>query len=118
MVTEKKKTHIKSKVWIEDGEGRVIFGPGRMRILEAIKRCGSLNAAARDLGMSYRGLWGKIKTTEEALGKPLLSKSVGGLSGGGSTLTRYAGKIMRHYYRLKQTIRLQADRLFEDDFTI
>jgi len=116
MLSKRKKTRIKSKVWIEDNRGRVIFGPGRMRILEAVKRCGSLNAAAKELGMSYRGLWGKLKTTEEALGKHLLSKSTGGVAGGGSTLTPYADKIMRRYYRLKQTIRLETDRLFEEDF--
>jgi molybdenum-dependent DNA-binding transcriptional regulator ModE len=45
-----------------------------------------------------------------------LLKSAGGLSGGGSTLTAYADEIMRRCYRLKQTIRLETDRLFEEDF--
>ena len=116
MLKRHKKTRIKSKVWIEDSRGRVVFGPGRMRILEAVKRRGSLNAAAKDLGMSYRGLWGKLKTTEAALGKPLLAKSAGGVAGGGSTLTPYADKIIRRYNRLKQAIRQETDRLFEEDF--
>ena len=72
------------KVWLEDREGRIIFGLGRMRILTAIEKCGSLNAAAKELKMSYRAVWGKIKVTEEALGKPLLVKSQGGSAGGGS----------------------------------
>ena len=116
MLKSRKKTRIKSKVWIEDSRGRVIFGPGRMRILEAVRRCGSLSAAAKDMGMSYRGLWGKLRTTEEALKKPLLSKTAGGVAGGGSTLTPYAHKIMRRYDRSKQTIRQETDRLFEEDF--
>jgi hypothetical protein len=77
MAAKSKKVCVKSKVWLEDREGRIIFGLGRMRILRAIDRCGSLNAAAKDLKMSYRAVWGKIKVTEDALGKPLLVKSQG-----------------------------------------
>jgi len=108
--------HVKSKVWLEDHQGRIIFGLGRMRILKAVERCGSLNAAAKDLKMSYRAVWGKIKVTEEALGKPLLVKSQGGSSGGGSTLTPYAHILMDRYLSLSRIIDTQADELFESDF--
>lgn len=107
---------VKSKVWLEDRQGRIIFGLGRMRILKAIERCGSLNAAAKDLKMSYRAVWGKIKVTEEALGKPLLSKSQGGHAGGGSTLTPYAHILMGRYRSLSRIIDTQADDLFENGF--
>ena len=85
MAAKTRKVSVKSKVWLEDRQGRIIFGLGRMRILSAIEKCGSLNSAAKDLKMSYRAVWGKIKVTEEALGKPLLVKSQGGSAGGGST---------------------------------
>jgi molybdate transport system regulatory protein len=53
----KKQNHlqVKSKVWLEDRDGRIIVGPGRMRILIPIEKCGFLNAAAKELKMSYRG---------------------------------------------------------------
>jgi molybdate transport system regulatory protein len=107
---------VKSKIWIEDKEGRVIFSMGRMRILKAIERCGSLNAAAKDLKMSYRAIWGKIKVTEEALGKPLLIKSQGGNAGGGSNLTPYAQTLMERYLKLSNIINSQVDELFGSDF--
>lgn len=116
MVDKGKKLHVKSKVWLEDQQGRIIFGLGRMRILRAIERCGSLNAAAKDLKMSYRAVWGKIKVTEEALGKPLLVKSQGGSAGGGSTLTPYAHTLMDRYLALSRIIDMQADDLFESGF--
>ena len=47
---------LRSKLWIEDGEGKVVFGLGRYRILDAIERLGSLQAAAKDLRMSYRAV--------------------------------------------------------------
>jgi len=108
--------HVKSKVWLEDSQGRIIFGLGRMRILEAVEACGSLNAAAKALKMSYRAVWGKIKVTEEALGKPLLIKSQGGSSGGGSTLTPYAHILMDRYHSLSRIIDTRADDLFESGF--
>jgi len=116
MAPKANKVIVKSKVWLEDSQGRIIFGLGRMRMLRAIEKCGSLNAAAKDLKMSYRAIWGKIKVTEEALGKPLLVKSQGGSAGGGSTLTPYAHTLMDRYLALSRIIDTQADDLFESDF--
>ena len=99
MSAKTKKVSVKSKVWLEDRHGRIIFGLGRMRILSAIEKCGSLNAAAKDLKMSYRAVWGKIKVTEEALGKPLLVKSQGGNAGGG----RESGSDAWKGYMRRQT---------------
>jgi molybdate transport system regulatory protein len=116
MAARKRKVRVRSKVWLEDRQGRIIFGLGRMRILWAIHKCGSLNAAAKDLKMSYRAVWGKIKVTEEALGQPLLVKSQGGSAGGGSTLTPYAYTLMERYLALSRIIDTQADDLFESGF--
>ena len=116
MSARTKKVSVKSKVWLEDPQGRIIFGLGRMRILNAVEKCGSLNAAAKDLKMSYRAVWGKIKVTEEALGKPLLVKSQGGSAGGGSTLTPYAHTLMERYLAISRIIDTQADDLFESGF--
>ncbi len=116
MSVKKRNVRVKSKVWLEDRQGRIIFGLGRMRILRAIEKCGSLNAAAKELKMSYRAVWGKIKVTEEALGRPLLVKSQGGCAGGGSVLTPYAHTLMERYLALSRIIDTQADDLFESKF--
>ncbi|GAB6125685.1 winged helix-turn-helix domain-containing protein [Humidesulfovibrio idahonensis] len=63
-------------LWLETG-GRMLFGLGRIQLLEQVARLGSLNQAAKALGMSYRAAWGRIKSTEEALGEPLLAKASG-----------------------------------------
>ena len=116
MTASHKTVRVKSKVWLEDRQGRIIFGLGRMRILKAIDTCGSLNAASKALKMSYRAVWGKIKVTEEALGKPLLVKNQGGSAGGGSTLTPYAYTLMARYLELSRIINDQADDLFQSGF--
>ncbi|MBW2092926.1 MAG: LysR family transcriptional regulator, partial [Deltaproteobacteria bacterium] len=63
---------IKSKFWIEDDKGRPVFGQGRRIILEKIDESGSIRAAAIDLKMSYRAVWGKIRAAEERLGIKLV----------------------------------------------
>lgn len=65
---------IKVHIWFEK-EGGVFFGKGRYELLKMIDKLGNLKLAAKELGISYRGAWGKIKKTEEILGKPLIEKS-------------------------------------------
>lgn len=112
-----KPFHIRSKIWIEDDQGHVIFGLGRFRMLEAIERCGSLNAAAKELKMSYRGLWGKIKATEEGMGSPLLLRITGGAAGGGSQLTDLARALMAEFKKMHGHIIHSADIFFENEFS-
>lgn len=76
---------IKSIIWIEETNGKVVFGLGRYRILKAVRRLGSLQAAAQELKMSCRALWGRVRAIEERLGKPLLIRDPQG-----SRLTRWA----------------------------
>ena len=107
---------IRSKVWIEDGAGKVIFGLGRYRILSAIERCGSINAAASELKMGYRAVWGKIRTTEQSLGQPLLVRNAGGAGGGGSQLTPLAKKLLREFQKVHTHVLDQSDEFFANVF--
>jgi molybdate transport system regulatory protein len=117
MIDQKKPFHIRSKIWIEDDKGNVIFGLGRYRMLEAIDHCGSLNGAAKELKMSYRGIWGKIKATEEGLGAPLLSRNTGGSAGGGSELTPLARSLMDEFKRMHGHIIHEVDDFFANVFS-
>ncbi len=115
MNQEAKAFYIRSKVWIEDDDGKVVFGLGRMRILESIQRHGSINAAAKELKMGYRAIWGRIKASEQRLGKPLLVRNIGGSSGGGSTLTPFAEALMEKFRTLHRSVEIESDALFEDE---
>jgi molybdate transport system regulatory protein len=106
---------IRSKIWFEDGSGEVIFGLGRLKMLEAIDRHGSIQAAAKELKMSYRALWGRITATENRMGRQLLTRNVGGASGGGSQLTPFAKILLEKFRDIHQSIALESDRLFEKD---
>ena len=111
------KLRICSKIWIEDNKGKVIFGLGRLKILEAITRRGSIHAAAKELRMSYRAVWGKIRDTEERLGQPLLVRQVGGTSGGGSELTPLGKNLIEKFSSLQAHVETEVENLFEQSFS-
>jgi molybdate transport system regulatory protein len=112
------KLGIKSKVWIVDENGKVVFGAGRLIILELVEEHGSIYAAARELKMSYRAVWGKIKATEDRLGQTLVRRKPDGARRGGSELTPFAVTIMDGFRRLQTVIEKEADLLFLNAFTI
>lgn len=66
--------------------------------------------------MSYRGLWGKIKATEEGLGEPLLTRNSCGAKGGGSSLTPLARKLIAEFKVMHAHINKEADDFFENAF--
>lgn len=74
---------LNAKVWMSQN-GRVVFGRGRAELLDAIDAAGSISAAARRLGMSYRHAWTILRTSEKRLGRPLVHRSRGGAGGGGA----------------------------------
>ncbi|MCE5242841.1 MAG: LysR family transcriptional regulator [Syntrophobacteraceae bacterium] len=118
MIEETPKFNIKSKIWIEDENGEVVFGAGRLRILDAVERSGSIQAAAQELQMSYRAVWGKIKATEQRLGTPMLSRKAGGAEGGGSELTPIAKELVARFRQLRDSTNSAADDLFLDFFSL
>jgi molybdate transport system regulatory protein len=107
---------VRTKIWINDDQGKVIFGSGRVHMLETINRLGSMNKAAKELKMSYRALWGRIKSTEERIGAKILESRPGGGKGRGSVLTPTGRKLLERYTRLHEKIIAVADREFEKIF--
>jgi molybdate transport system regulatory protein len=107
---------VRTKIWINDEHNQVVFGAGRERMLETIQRLGSMNKAARELKMSYRALWGRIKSTEERLGKKILFTCPGGGEKGGSALTPEGVDLLQAYKRLRKNVMRLADQEFERVF--
>jgi molybdate transport system regulatory protein len=109
MAAKKSPFHIRSKIWVEDANGKVVFGLGRYRILEAVQRLGSLQAAAQELKMSYRAIWARIRATEERLGKPLLVRDPQG-----SRLTPLGETLLKQFHRLLKIVETESDDVYED----
>ena len=104
----------RSKIWLQDQSGEVIFGYGRVRILEAIERHGSINAAAKELKMGYRAVWARISATENRLGKKLLVRQTGGSAGGGSQLTPLAQELVKNFKKVQMSVETMTDELFSN----
>ena len=105
----------KSKVWLERDD-RPVFGDGKAHLLEKIEETGSLASAAKSLGMSYRGLWGRLAEMEKRLGMKLIERRSGGIHGGGSQLTRRGRDLLERYHCFRKGIDEYVDRRFARAF--
>lgn len=86
--------------------GRI--GPGKIRLLEAIARDGSISAAGRSLGMSYRRAWELVDALNRSLGTPVVAASAGGARGGGATLTEAGARLVEDYRAIEAAARRAA----------
>ena len=89
--------HAHCKLWISSDTSDGSFGTAKVRLLEAICETGSLQEAARTLGMSYRKAWGDLKKAEECLQCRLIEKTRGGQGGGRTVVTDQGRRVIRAY---------------------
>ena len=81
------------------------LGPGKVGLLEAVDRCGSITAAAKDQGMSYRRAWLLLDEMNRALAEPVVEASFGGAKGGGARLTATGRTVIELYRRIEAKAR-------------
>ena len=87
---------IRAKAWITAGD-ETFLAYGRIVLLEKIRECGSISAAARSIGMSYRRAWWHVETMNRLAKRPLVETAVGGKGGGGARLTAEGEEAVRLY---------------------
>jgi molybdate transport system regulatory protein len=88
------------------------IGPGKIALLEAIRDTGSISAAARSIGMSYRRAWMLVDQINEALKEPAVEAAIGGKHGGGAAITAVGEQIITIY----RSIEAAAHRSAKDEF--
>ena len=98
-------------------DGDKAFGPGLAQLFEGIEAYGSLRRSAAEMGMSYNKAWNIVKNSEALLGRPPVTRRVGGAKGGGAALTD-AGRDLLARYRAfekagKQALARLAEQYFE-----
>lgn len=91
---------LKLKMQLYCGEERA-FGPGRADVLEAIDREGSISAAGRSLGMSYRFIWLLVDSMNRCFRDRLVETASGGRRGGGAGLTGAGRQVLAAYRALE-----------------
>ena len=94
---------VKSKLWVTINGGTV-FGRGRAALLEEIASTGSISAAARNMGLSYRHAWTMLTASEKRLGFPLVERVRGGRGGGGARLTENARRLLERFRSLESKV--------------
>lgn len=92
--------------------GRIsAIGPGKADLLEAIERGGSISAAARLMGMSYKRAWDLVDTMNQCFQEPLVITATGGNHGGGAQVTEFGYEVLRRY----REIEAKANNLVKAD---
>ncbi len=79
----------------------IAIGPGKADLLDAIARTGSISAAGRELGMSYRRAWLLVDTMNRCFRGPLVEATKGGPHGGGARLTPLGADVLARYHALE-----------------
>lgn len=79
----------------------IAIGPGKITLLEAVRDQGSITAAAKSLGMSYRRAWLLLDEINSSLANPATISSHGGARGGTSLLTEVGAQVIALYRRIE-----------------
>lgn len=79
-----------------------LLGPGKAALLQGIRETGSIAAAGRRMGMSYKRAWYLIDTLNNAFKGPVVTANRGGKAGGGAQLTPMGDAILDSYLRMEQ----------------
>ena len=90
----------------------VSIGPGKVDLLENIRKTGSLSQAGRNLGMSYRRAWMLLDSLNSSFREPVVATSVGGKAGGGAMLTEFGAALVDTYRKLESEFTSLAAKRF------
>jgi molybdate transport system regulatory protein len=87
------------------------IGPGKAKLLESIRDTGSISAAAREMGMSYKRAWLLLDSMNQAFTEPVVKAAAGGTGGGGAMLTPFGAEVLERYRRIDE----RASAMAADD---
>jgi molybdate transport system regulatory protein len=94
---------------VDFGANRAL-GPGKVRLLEAIRDTGSISQGGRALGMSYRRAWLLVDDLNHCFRQPVIDTQPGGSHGGGATLTAFGRELIRDYRAIEAAAAAAAER--------
>ena len=87
------------------------LGDKRIRLLEAIEKCGSISQAAKAVPLSYKAAWDAVDDMNNVAPEPLVHRSAGGRHGGGTELTAFARRLIAFYRALEKESQLALEKL-------
>lgn len=85
-----------------------MIGPGKVELLHKIQQTGSIAAAGRQMGMSYKRAWMLVEDMNTAFRAPLILSTRGGPGGGGAQLTETGQRVLALYHDILETTQTAA----------
>jgi len=104
---------VRLTVRVDFGSGRAL-GPGKIRLLEAIGKSGSISRAGRALGMSYRRAWLLVDDVNRCFREPVVTTKPGGTRGGGAVLTAFGLELIGKYRSIEGAAAVASRRQLRD----
>ncbi len=89
----------------------IALGPGKVELIDGIVELGSIAAAGRRMGMSYRRAWMLVATMNRCFRHPLVEATKGGIHGGGARVTAFGLKVLTRYHELERHAARQFNAL-------
>nr|WP_312577500.1 LysR family transcriptional regulator [Sedimentibacter sp.] len=108
------KLHLALRIRLAKEE--IFFGPGVVTLLTLTREFESLNGAAKEMDLSYSKAYRMIKVAEKALGFKLLDRKIGGIGGGGSSLTQECIDFLEQYLAFDKEVNSISNELFTKYF--
>lgn len=113
-ITERVAPELKVKLQVYCGK-EIAMGPGKADLLEAIAHEGSISAAARAMGMSYRRAWLLVDTMNRCWSTPLVETGPGSPGRAGAHVTEYGGRALAAYRAMQaQAEGVQGGKEWDD----
>ena len=103
---------LKGTLFLAAGE-QESFSHKQIELLQAIRTAGSISAAAKQVGISYKTAWDRINAMNNLADQALVVRSAGGAHGGGTRLTEFGEKILTGFHALQSEHEEFVSRLGE-----
>ncbi|MCB2095838.1 MAG: LysR family transcriptional regulator [Rhodobacteraceae bacterium] len=91
---------LKLRVVVQGGDW---LGPGKADLLQFIDQTGSISAAGKRMGMSYKRAWGLVEVLNRMFAEPLVNASRGGAAHGGAALTPMGHRVLALFRQMQST---------------
>ena len=103
-----KLPELNARIRLQLGED-IALGPGKVELLELIEETGSISAAARRMGMSYRRAWLLVETMNRCFASPLVETAQGGKGGGGAGVSEMGQQVLSLYHQLEEKLQVSEE---------
>src|SRR5215510_507560 len=107
------KRTLQASLEVETESGAVLRG-GRICLLEAIEKYGSISQAARRIPMSYKAAWDALDDLNNLADFPVIERSIGGVGGGGTKLTDYGRRLVAMFRAVEDEYQAAMDQLHRE----